>query len=127
VVTRQFDEAESLEIAELPQEENTITVTYTRNKPVRRPLPAHLPREVIEHDVAEEDKRCACGCMKQRIGEEVTEQLEVIPAKLSVIAHIRPKYACNRCDEAVAIAPMPSSVNTKTICLYTVRSKYGVG
>ena len=34
--------------------------------------------------------------MKQRIGEEVTEQLEYVPAKLSVIAHVRPKYACNR-------------------------------
>ena len=104
----QFDEAESVEEAELPQEENTLTVTYTRKKPVRRPLPEHLPREVIEHDITDEEKICACRCMKQRIGEEVTEQLEYIPAKLSVTAHVRPKYACNRCDEAVTIAPMPS-------------------
>ena len=45
----QFDEAESVETNELPKEENTISVTYTRKKPVRRPLPEHLPREVIEH------------------------------------------------------------------------------
>ena len=45
--------------------------------------------------------------MKQRIGEEVTEQLEFVPAKLTVIAHVRPKYACNRCDEGVSIATMP--------------------
>ena len=45
--------------------------------------------------------------MKQRIGEEVTEQLEFVPAKLTVIAHVRPKYACNRCDEGVSIASMP--------------------
>ena len=84
--------------------------------------------------------------MKQRIGEEVTEQLEYIPAKLSVIAHVRPKYACNRCDETVSIAPclrysylkawppevllpMPSSVNTKTIYLIspgTNRSRLGI-
>nr|WP_115148770.1 IS66 family transposase zinc-finger binding domain-containing protein [Legionella quateirensis] len=44
---------------------------------------------MIEHDIADEEKLCACGCMKQRIGEEVTEQLEYVPAKLSVIAHVR--------------------------------------
>ena len=125
----QFDEAESVEAAELPQEENTITVTYSRKKPVRRPLPEHLPREVIEHDIVEEEKRCACGCMKQRIGEEVTEQLEYIPAKLSVIAHVRPKYACNRCDETVCIAPMPSlflpkSMATPSLVAHAIISKY---
>lgn len=125
----QFDEAESVETTELPEEENTITVTYTRKKPVRRPLPEHLPREVIEHDITEEEKRCACGCMKQRIGEEVTEQLEYIPAKLSVIAHVRPKYACNRCDEAVSIAPMPSlflpkSMATPSLVAHAIVSKY---
>jgi transposase len=125
----QFNEAESVEPTELPQEENTVTVTYTKKKPVRRPLPDHLPREVIEHDIAEEDKLCACGCMKQRIGEEATEQLEYIPAKLSVIVHVRPKYACNRCDEAVTIAPMPSlflpkSMATPSLVAHTVISKY---
>src|SRR5580698_1209973 len=47
----QFDEADSVEKTELPAQENTVTVTYTRKKPVRRPLPEHLPREVIEHDI----------------------------------------------------------------------------
>ncbi|HAT4455339.1 TPA: transposase [Legionella pneumophila] len=42
----QFDEAERIETTELPQEENTITVSHTRKKPVRRPLPEHLPREM---------------------------------------------------------------------------------
>src|SRR5690606_41347969 len=47
----QFDEAESIEETELPKEENTLTVTYTRKKPVRRPLPKHLPRVIVEHDI----------------------------------------------------------------------------
>ena len=109
----QFDEAEELLPEALPQEDNTITVTYTRGKPKRRTLPEDLPREVIEHDIPEHDKLCVCGCMKQRIGEEVTEQLEIIPAVLKVIAHVRPKYACNRCDEGVSIASMPKKSHVK--------------
>lgn len=126
----QFDEAESVPTEELPKEEdNTITVTYTRSKPKRRPLPDNLPREVIEHDVPEHEKQCACGCLKQRIGEEVTEQLKVIPAQLKVIQHVRPKYACNRCDEGVTIAPMPklflpNSMATPSLVAYTIISKY---
>lgn len=125
----QFDEAEAVIPEEIPQEVNTITVTYTRSKPKRRTLPADLPREIIEHDVPEYDKQCACGCMKQRIGEEVTEQLEIIPAVLKVIAHVRPKYACNRCDEGVSIAPMPKlflpkSMATPSLVAHTLISKY---
>lgn len=125
----QFDEADSVPVEELPKEENTITVTYTRNKPKRRTLPDNLPREVIEHDISDADKQCACGCLKQRIGEEVTEQLEVIPAQLKVIQHVRPKYACNRCDESVSIAPMPKlflpkSMATPSLVAHTIVSKY---
>ena len=126
----QFDEADSVPAEELPKEEdNTITVTYTRSKPKRRPLPDNLPREVIEHDVPTHEKQCACGCLKQRIGEEVTEQLDVIPAQLKVIQHVRPKYACNRCDEGVAIAPMPTlflpkSMAAPSLVSYTIISKY---
>ena len=124
-----FDEAEAVDTGELPEEDNTITVSYTRKKPVRRPLPENLPRQVIEHDIPEQDKFCACGCMKQRIGEEVTEQLEFIPAKLTVIAHVRPKYACNRCDEGVSIAPMPKlflpkSLATPSLVAHAIVSKY---
>ena len=126
----QFDEADSVPTEELPKEEdNTITVTYTRNKPKRRPLPDNLPREVIEHDVPEHEKQCACGCVKQRIGEEVTEQLDVIPAQIKVIQHVRPKYACNRCDEGVVIAPMPTlflpkSMAAPSLIAHTIISKY---
>ncbi|MBA3536079.1 MAG: IS66 family transposase [Tatlockia sp.] len=124
-----FDEAEAVEPVELPKEDNTVSVTYTRKKPARRPLPAHLPRQIIEHDIAEQDKQCACGCLKQRMGEEVTEQLEFVPATLTVIAHVRPKYACNRCDEGVSIAPMPSlflpkSIATPSLVAHAIISKY---
>lgn len=125
----QFDEAEAAEPEALPVEENTITVTYTRAKPKRRPLPPELPREVIEYDVPEVEKICACGCQKARIGEEISEQLEIIPAQLKVIAHVRPKYACNRCDEDVIIAPMPAlflpkSMASPSLIAHTIVSKY---
>ena len=125
----QFDEADSVPIEELPKEENTITVTYTRSKPKRSTLPDNLLREVIEHDIPEHEKQCACGCLKQRIGEEVTEQLEIIPAQLKVIQHVRPKYACNRCDEGVSVAPMPilflpKSMATPSLVAHTIVSKY---
>lgn len=125
----QFDEADAIPVEDLPKEESTVTITYTRNKPRRRVLPADLPREIIEHDIAEHEKQCTCGCLKQRIGEEVTEQLEIIPAQLKVIAHVRPKYACNKCDEGVSIAPMPSlflpkSMAAPSLVAHTIVSKY---
>ena len=125
----QFNEAEAVPVEELPAEDNTLTITYTRGKPKRRTLPDDLPRDVIEHDIPEEDKHCACGCMKQRIGEEVSEQLEFIPAQLKVIAHVRFKYACNKCDEGVSMAPMPvlflpKSMAAPGLVAHTIVSKY---
>ena len=67
-----------------------------------------LPRQVIVHDVAEADKTCACcGREKKSFGQDSTEQMEFIPASLFIIQHVRPKYACPKCHEGVAQAPMP--------------------
>jgi transposase len=72
-----------------------------RPKPAgRKPLPAHLPREVVVH---EPEIVCSCGsCDPARLaklGETTTEVLEKIPTKLKVIRHIRPKYACRLCEK----------------------------
>jgi transposase len=75
------------------------------DKPVRRPLPDHLPRQEIVHAVA-----CACprcGGILRKLGEEVTEVLDYVPASFKVIRHVRPKFSCRTC-EAITIAPMPS-------------------
>jgi transposase len=104
--------------------------SYTRKKhPVRRPLPAYLPREVIIHDISAEDKTCDCGSVLIRIGEEISEQLKYIPAQASVIQHVRPKYACKPCQENVKIAPMPilflpKSIATPELVAHTIISKY---
>lgn len=74
----------------------------------RRRLPADLPREQVVHDLSEEEKRCpCCGEMRVRIGQEVSEQLDIEPAKLWVIEHIRPTYACRRCEGQVQTASKP--------------------
>jgi len=67
----------------------------------RSPLPEHLPRIDIEHDLTEEEKPCpGCGELRCRIGQEISEQLEYLPASFQVLRHIRPKYACRQCDAA---------------------------
>jgi transposase len=65
----------------------------------RRKLPDHLPRIPIEHDLEEADKPCpCCGELRHKIGQQITEQLEHIPADLVVLQHIRIKYACKHCN-----------------------------
>jgi transposase len=79
-----------------------------RSRAGRQPLPDHLPR--IEH--RHEPESCTCGqCGKDLvlIGEDVSEQLDVEPAKFFVHRHIRPQYACRAC-ETVTAAPIPAAV-----------------
>jgi transposase len=74
-------------------------------KPVRRPLPDHLPREDAVHEPACLCPRC--GGALRKLGEDVTEELEYVPSHFKVIRHVRPKLSCRTC-EAVVQAPMPS-------------------
>jgi transposase len=74
----------------------------------RKPLPEHLPR--IEHRHEPESCTCGqCGNALVKIGEDVTEQLDVEPARFFVQRHIRPQYACRAC-ETVTAAPIPAAV-----------------
>ena len=102
---------------------------FPRNHPVRRSLPKDFPRERIVHDIPESEKICACGAHLVQIGEEITEQLKYIPAQLSVIQHVRPKYACKPCQENVKIAAMPmlllpKSIATPELVAHTIVTKY---
>jgi transposase len=74
-------------------------------KPARRPLPEHLPRERVVHSAP---STCpSCGGTLRKLGEDVTETLEAVPAQWKVIQHVREKLSCRRC-EAIAQAPAPS-------------------
>ena len=61
-----------------------------------------------EHDLSDEEKMCSC-CNRQmdRIGEDITRELEFEPAKLEAHIHVRPKYACRRCKHGVSAAALP--------------------
>ncbi|MBQ0795726.1 IS66 family transposase zinc-finger binding domain-containing protein, partial [Zhongshania sp.] len=64
----------------------TDTIQYERRKSRgRKPLPEDLPRVRIEHDLADSDKICDCGCALTRIGEDISEQLDIIPATVQVL------------------------------------------
>ncbi len=74
-------------------------------KPARRPLPARLPRDVVEHATA-----CvcpACGGTLRPLGEDVTEVLDYVPGSFRVTRHVRPKVSCRSC-ETITQAPAPS-------------------
>lgn len=91
-----------------PQEVQPQPVPESRPGHGRSPIPAHLPRTDVVHDIRTEQRHCAsCGCEMCVIGEEVSEQLDFVPASLYVKRHIRKKYACKQCESAVVIADVP--------------------
>ncbi len=127
-----FDEAGvelSDELKEQLDDEIEVSSHKRKRHPVRRALPQDLPRETVVHDISDEDKICECGNHLSKIGEEITEQLKYIPAQLSVIQHVRPKYACRPCQENVKIAPMPilflpKCIATPELVAHTIIAKY---
>jgi len=102
--------------------EATVAVpSHERRKRGRKVLPAELPRKIIVHDVDDEAKHCGCGAVKERIGEDASEKLEVIPASIYVERHVRPKYVCTMCQgtqddgPTVTIAAPPPQLIPKGI------------
>lgn len=87
--------------------------TRLARKKGRKPIPAQYFREDIIHDLSETDKICTCGMHMKNIGEDVAEQLDVIPAKIYVKRHKRQKYACKKCQEGVKIAPVQTQAIAK--------------
>ena len=83
-----------------------------KGKAVRQALPASLPRIEHRHELTE--THCACGQALKRIGQEVSEQLDCVPAQFFVLRHIRGKYAC-ACCQTIAAAPMPAQMIDKGI------------
>jgi len=130
-----FNEAELSVVAEKyltenEQEKSEVTATGERKKkPGRKPLPAHLPRIRIEHDLPAEEKICACGCERTLIGEETSEQLDIIPARIHVLVNVRKKYACKACENGIQTAalppqPIPKSNASPGLLAHVATAKY---
>ena len=119
---------------ELP-EQQAVEEEETKPQPKRKghgrkPLPKDLPRKRVEHDVAPEQKVCPeCGEDKTRIGEDVSEQLEYVPASFYVVEHVCPKYACKHCQEYVVQGAKPPQPIAKGLAgpgllAHVITSKY---
>jgi transposase len=97
--------------AEKAAAKTTTVSAFTRNRPSRQPFPEHLPRErvVVPGPVA-----CACcgGTRLRKLGETVTETLEVVPRQWKVIQHVREKMTCRDC-ERISEPPAPFHVTPR--------------
>jgi transposase len=91
---------EELQVSAVRAPSNTVEKSVAP-APVRRPLPEHLSRTRVEHTPA-----CACpdcGAAMRKIGEDVAEVLDYVPARFRVIQHVRPKLACPACERIVQV------------------------
>lgn len=132
-----FDEADD-DVESLPTEQDRFantdsTETKSRKPPGgRKPLPADLPRIDQVHELPEAERECACGCTLHEIGEDISEELDIIPAKVQVIRHVRKKYACKSCEETIKSAPAPAVLLPKALAsantmAYVITAKYADG
>jgi transposase len=86
----------------------TNVVAFTRKRPARQPFPDHLPRERV---VEPGPTTCLCcgSARLRKLGEDITETLEVIPRRWKVIQHVREKFTCRDCEK-ISQAPAPFHV-----------------
>ena len=115
---RLFDEAEVLAAMPVADEDADTEASEDAADPgrsakskargKRAPLPAELPRIDIVHELPEDQRVCACGTPMVEIGEEVSEQLDIVPMRIQVLRHIRKRYGCPQADRAPVTAPMPA-------------------
>ena len=125
-----FNEAEA-EADEAPEADaGTEVAAHRRARPVRAPLPESLERVDIEHELAHSERTCPHhGVELERIGEVVSEQLDIVPAKVRVLRHVRGKYRCPSCEGHLRTAPMPAQPLAKSfaspgLLAFIVTAKY---
>jgi transposase len=108
-----FEESESAATedevaAEIAAAKTTNVVAFTRKRPSRQPFPEHLPRERV---IVPGPTACLCcgGDRLRKLGEDVTETLEVIPRQWKVIQYVREKFTCRDCEK-ISQVPAPFHV-----------------
>jgi len=127
---RLFDEAEAETQTAAPAEDETVTVpAHARRKRGRKKLPEALPRVEVIHELPDSERVCPHdGNPLTEIGAVTSEQLDIIPAKIQVIRHIRKQYAC-RCGQCIKTAvlppqPIPKSLASPGLLAHITVSKY---
>jgi transposase len=99
------DQAQAETRAEIAAPPSVTVQPFTRRRPARRPLPEHLARERVVYPVPQ---ACpCCGGVLHKLGEDVTEMLELVPRQWKVIQHVREKYSCRSCEK-ITQPPAPS-------------------
>lgn len=128
-LTQTTDDQLDIEVQSI--EAQSIEVqSHRRIKKPRVSIPAELPREAIIYDLAEADKVCPHdGAVLNAIGSEDHEQLDIIPAQIKVLKHIRKKYACPCCKGYVITAgkpkqPIEKSIASPGLLAYVATNKY---
>ncbi len=112
---RLFDEAEQATAEEVDHEESVIVPAHARLKRGRKKLPDALPRVDVIHEIPEAERRCPHdGKLLAEIHSVVSEQLDIIPAQIRVIRHIRKQYACD-CGQSIQTAPLPPQPIPKSL------------
>ncbi|MGH8278961.1 MAG: IS66 family transposase zinc-finger binding domain-containing protein, partial [Gammaproteobacteria bacterium] len=115
---RLFDEAEvdaSRAEANVSDAHTLPIAAHTRMRRGRQPLPEALPRLDILHEIPESERHCPHdGALLAEIGAVVSEQLDIIPAQIRVLRHIRKQYAC-ACGQCVRTAPLPAQPIPKSL------------
>ena len=116
-----FDEAELDGVAtpgmdvDAVDDDEIMVAAHKRKKRGRKPIPAHLPRIDVVHELPESERRCDHdGQLLTEIDEVISEQLDIIPAKIQVLRHIRKKYACD-CGQCIKMAPLPAQPIPKSM------------
>lgn len=131
---RLFDEAEvdseAEELADQGETAETVVVAeHRRKKRGRKRLPEALPRIEVIHELDASERRCdRDGAELGEIGEVTSEQLDIVPAQIRVIRHVRKQYAC-ACGQCIKTAPMPAQPIPKSLAspgllAHVVVSKY---
>lgn len=111
---RLFDEAEVLASTSTEEQDNVTLPEVSNTKPnkpargKRAPLPAELTRVDIIHDVPEDKRTCPCGTPMVVIGEDVSEQLDIVPMRIRVLRNIRKRYGCPTSSHAPITAALPA-------------------
>jgi transposase len=124
------DAAQAEAMAQMAAGSTRMTVpSFELRRPARRPLPEHLPRERIVYPAP---SACPCcgGTTLRKIGEDVTETLELIPRQWKVVQHVREKFSCRAC-EAISQPPAPSHPIARgragpKLLAHVLVSKYGL-